>query len=685
MVGLLPYLFALVIANQAALSAHIVQPLSLGQLGLAIAGSLVVWLVACLAINAWVGRRRQHRLLGWWEIASQALILGWFGWLCLGWGWSAAVPGSALALLPFAAALCVHWFCFASAVGGVTGQHWTRRAMLTHQLRFSALPLLIALTVVVDIAEHIALQLTDRVQMVAGVIGLEMLMVGMLVLVPAVLVRLWGAKPLEPGPLRDRLQAACDAMGVRVAQLMRWPVPGGRMYNAAVLGVVPRLRYVLFTDDLLKDLDDRQLMAVLGHELGHARHRHLWLFFLFANVVMSLGWLTQNGQLWLEQHHEFAHLLPTLAIPNDAGGEVGRVIVSLAVLALIWRGVFGFLSRACERQADLAGVRLAGDPTAMEEALKSVARLSGQPEDAPNWRHYTIAERVTFLRRVRDTPATATDHHRRMRFSLALLISVLIASLALNWYLSPTRVNARRGDAQTELTAWQQSDKDLSRALAQADAGDSSELASWYVRAKPPERARLLTLCLEVLEPPKGQLPNDALLYRFRHRFLAFAGIDSGYPGLNLTLDNTLAYCLVAGTTTPGGADIETARKLLPTLEQAAAKPGMGASHHILDTIGCVHFVLGNHQKARDAFAGALSDVAKARDLDPALREHVEGLYRRRLEAATRNANAAGDATPPLPLPLDLPDGGPQAPPATVPAPPPAPAVPPVDALGKHA
>lgn len=647
MFGLLPYLFALVIADQAARSPHLVHPLSLAWLGAAIGGGLTLWLLACLAVNAWVGRRREHRLLGGWDIGAQALLLAGFAWLCLGWGWSAAVPGSTVALLPFVAGLCLHWFCFAGAVRGITGQPWTRRAMLAHQVRFSALPLLVGLTVVVDIAEYIAVRLDGRAQMTVGVVALLALMVSMLVLVPPLLVRLWGGRPLEPGPLRDRLQAACDAMGVRVAELMRWPVPGGRMYNAAVLGVVPRLRYLLFTDDLLRDLDDRQLLAVLGHELGHARHRHLWLFMLFAIVVMSLFWLAQNAQ--------FAGLLPTLPLPSDARGELGQVVTSLAVLALIWRGVFGFLSRGCERQADLAGVALVGDPGAMESALKSVARLSGQPEDAPNWRHYTIAERVAFLRRVRDNPATANHHHRRMRFSLVLLFCVLIASLALNWYLSPARMQARRGDPQAALTELRQRDRDLGHALEQADNGDPRELATWYARAEPPERAQVLGLCLELLEPPEGQPPNDALIYRYRHRFIAFVGIDSGIPLLNLQLDNTLAYGLMAGTPAPTEEDRALARRLLPRLEEAVTQPGLPfATHAFQDTIGCVHFVLGNHQKARDAFAGALSDLAKDRAITDEERRFVEDIYRRRLEAAT--SNAAG-ASVPLPLTIERPSG----------------------------
>jgi len=645
MIGLLPYFFALVIAQQAALSKHLIHPLDATGLALAIAGSLAVWLLACLAINAWIARSGRHGLLVGWEIGAQGLILAWFGWLCLGWGWSAAVPGQALALLPFAAALAVHWFCFAAAVRGVTGQHWTRGGMLLHQLRFSALPLLLGLTLIFDVAEYIATRLTNRNEMVLGVIGLEVLMVLLLVLMPVVLVRLWGGKPLEAGPLRDRLQAACDAMGVRVAQLMRWPVPGGKMYNAAVIGVVPRLRYLLFTDDLLKDLDDRQVLAVLGHELGHARHGHLWLFFLFTNVVLSLGWLAQNMQ--------YSGWIPSLPLPADAGQEVATVVTSLLVLALIWRGLFGFLSRACERQADLAGAQLVGDPTVMEEALKSVARLSGHPETAPNWRHYSIAERVEFLRRVRDNPDLAKAHHRHMRFSLVLLLAVLVASLALNWYLSPNRAGARRIDVRSELADWQARDRDLASALDKADQQDPRELAKWYARASKPERRALLALCLAMLDPPAGQPVNDALLYRYRHRFLAFAGIDSGSIELNLQLDNTLAYALVAGTPTPSETDLEQARKLLPGLEQAITRPMLGPIHPIQDTIGCVHFVLGNHQKARDAFAGALSNLAKDRTLKPDERDRGERLYRRRLEAATRNTEGGGQ---PIPLPLDLPE-----------------------------
>lgn len=638
MFALLPYLFALVIAEGAGADGQrAVWPLAgWNAVGPALAGTLVGWALLCAVANRLVARTRRHSAMAAWDWVAQGLMLAWFAWLCLGWGWARWAPGQAVTVLPFAAMLCVHWFFLAVSARGVSGQPWTRGGMLLHQLRFSALPLLMGLTVLTDLARLVEARISTPVEVVLGVIGLELMMLLVLVLVPALMVRMWGARPLPPGPQRDRLVAACDAMGVRVRQVMRWPVPGGRMYNAAVLGVAPRLRYVLFTDDLLRDFDERHVLAVLGHELGHARHGHLWLYFLFANVVMSLMWLAHHLH-WLAI--ERGWILPTATAPV---GGFGDVIIGILALVLIWRIVFGWLSRGCERQADLAGATLAGEAAAMEEALKTVARLSGQPENAPNWRHYSIAERVDFLRRVHADPTVATRHHRRMRFSLILLLVVMAGSLALNWYLNPRTRAAGSSDPRADIQRWQQRDGDLATALARADAGEPRELAAWFQRANVREREALAVLHLEMF----GRRDADAvLLYRQRHRLTAMSGIDTGDPFLNLEIDNFLAYVLVASPEPPTKADLGLAQRLLPALEQSvAATP----NNHIYDTIGCVHYQLGHHAKARDAFANALDQLARDRRIPDDDRATRESLYRQRLSAAT--AAATGERVVPLPL-----------------------------------
>ncbi|HEX3132472.1 MAG TPA: M48 family metalloprotease, partial [Planctomycetota bacterium] len=174
-------------------------------------------------------------------------------------------------------------------------------------------------------------------------------------------------------------------------------------------------------------------------------------------------------------------LLPLLSevvpLANDQLKEVAELAAVMLMIAVLWRVAFGYLSRACERQADLAGAELAGDPQVMCDALKSVAHLSGQGENEPSWRHYTIAQRVAFLQAVRQRPELATWHHHLVRMMRHGLILVIIALLLAASYLFDPRREAMTGDPQQVLNEWVKTDRELGEALAAADRGDHLPLA----------------------------------------------------------------------------------------------------------------------------------------------------------------------------------------------------------------
>ncbi|MBA3709378.1 MAG: M48 family metalloprotease [Planctomycetes bacterium] len=429
MFGLLPLLFALAIVessfhNERLLFEwrHWLAPLAL---------SLAAWLALCESVVRVLARVRDRRWLDRWDVVAQCLVLMWFAWLCYRFHWVREVKAYTPAILPWVVMQAVHWWSMAAAMRTVGGHPWTRRGLLMHHIRFGMLPMLIMLPVF-DLCNaatlrfgvqewfiaHIGLQMT----MVIGSLALGLAVVGIL---PAFLVRMWRAEPLADPALARVLSEACAQMKVGVRAIMLWPVPGGKVYNAAVLGVVPRFRYVLFTEDLLKDFDVRLLLAVLGHELGHARHRHLFVYLIFAIATLLASFLLSKPATALVAH------LPggTRLLPDVQTG-----IATVALLALKWRLIFGYLSRACERQADLAGAELVGDARVMQRALREVARLSGQAENAPSWRHYTIAQRVAFLERVAEDPAVGARHHRlvsRVTYALILIVLALATVVAI--------------------------------------------------------------------------------------------------------------------------------------------------------------------------------------------------------------------------------------------------------------
>src|SRR5205807_2026386 len=114
---------------------------------------------------------------------------------------------------------------------------------------------------------------------------------------------------------------------------------------------LPWLRYVFLSDRLLDDLTPDEVEAVFGHEVGHVRHGHLLYYALFLSLslaVLGLGW--ELGDLLLTAGTETA---VTHSTDGDAWSMVPQVLLAGAYVFM----AFGFLSRRCERQADVYGCR----------------------------------------------------------------------------------------------------------------------------------------------------------------------------------------------------------------------------------------------------------------------------------------------------------------------------------------
>ena len=699
MFGLLPLLFALTIAETSTRVETPFAPLASWSLQIGAVGvSLLLWLVLGEIASRLIATGGHRRWLSRWDWCVQGLILGWYAWVCYGWGWASlgqvfGVKLFLVALAPWVLMQAVHWWTLTVAVRRVSGHHWSRFGLVLQQFRFGVLPMLLILPVF-DIGAVIAVRYDLERLWFAGPWGALLamylaqgVMVLLLLVLPLALLPLWGAQRMPAGEMQRLMLRACERLGVRVAGLMRWPMSGGRVYNAAVIGMLPRLRYVLFTDDLMRDLPAPQVMAVLGHELGHARHGHLWVYVLFANAGLLFSFLLREpfAALLLPLFNQVLPAVGLTLLPSQVKA-LAEVAAILLMLVVMWRLAFGVLSRACERQADLAGAELVGDPQVMCDALKSVAHLSGQGEDEPSWRHYTIAQRVAFLQAVRQRPEIATWHHhlvRMMRHGLILLIIALL--LAVLYLLDPQRA-ALTGDPQPALAEWAARDQKLNEAMQAADQGDHLPLAVWLNRAENEQRELFGNYVHNQIAKDIGvdaegdRRFDDRPLYRWRYRLMAFQDIVTGNPTLDVILDNALAFGLVAGTTEPTATDLQIARTILPRLiKHVATAEG---DHGVHDTIGCVYFVLGDFGKAVTSFEAVLKgfehenarnsatwfSAEKAKRQEAKQRTHLQSLYRQRLDAARSNAARMAAGTAPddpgmLPLPRDL--GQPRPEPST--------------------
>ena len=145
---------------------------------------------------------------------------------------------------------------------------------------------------------------------------------------------------LPDSPLRRRLDALCQRSGVRYHDVLLWKTDHN-MGNAAVMGFIPRFRYILLSDLLLERMPDEEIEAVFAHEMGHIVHRHMAWYVVFV-VVLTL--LNVGPGRWL------AEGLTRLG----ASGQQLVVFLAWITKFLI---LFGFISRRFERQADVYAAR----------------------------------------------------------------------------------------------------------------------------------------------------------------------------------------------------------------------------------------------------------------------------------------------------------------------------------------
>ena len=170
--------------------------------------------------------------------------------------------------------------------------------------------------------------------------------------------------------------------------------------NAYFSGFGPAKRVVFF-DTLLAKLNGAEVEAVLAHELGHFKHRHITkrIVLMFAMSLAGfalLGWLAQQPAFYLG-----LGVAPNLGAPNDA----------LALMLFLLAGpVFGFFvtplashfSRRDEFQADAYARAQASGPDLSSALLKlhedNAGTLTPDPVYARfYYSHPPAAERLAAL------------------------------------------------------------------------------------------------------------------------------------------------------------------------------------------------------------------------------------------------------------------------------------------------
>ena len=153
--------------------------------------------------------------------------------------------------------------------------------------------------------------------------------------------------------------------------------------NAFATGRDPKHAAVACTQGLLNMMTDEEIAGVLGHELGHVKHRDILIGTVAATFAGAISYVSK-----------FAMYMPIGNTDENGNRRSNPLGLILMILAPIAASVIQMtISRRREFLADRFGGEIAGNPLYLRDALAKLESYSGQiqmNQKNPSYSHMFI-------------------------------------------------------------------------------------------------------------------------------------------------------------------------------------------------------------------------------------------------------------------------------------------------------
>ena len=216
--------------------------------------------------------------------------------------------------------------------------------------------------------------------------------------------------PLAKADLEAEVRQLLEKAGAHAGKVLQVDASRRSGHSNAYFTGIGKVKRVVLFDTLIEQLDNKELLAVLAHELGHWRCGHIrqqliksqvvalfscWLAFTVLNNQILPGWLG------LEQL-SFAGQVLVL-------GWLGSLV------GFFWTPLSSWWSRRHERQADQFAINMVGSGQELATGLVKLARENLSNLFPHPWyvafyySHPSLVERVLWLQRGRVSLKTFAD------------------------------------------------------------------------------------------------------------------------------------------------------------------------------------------------------------------------------------------------------------------------------------
>ena len=200
--------------------------------------------------------------------------------------------------------------------------------------------------------------------------------------------------PLEEGELKTDIEKMMESVGLKSDGVFSLDASKRDSRLNAYFGGLGKSKRVVLFDTLIEKLTNKELLAVLGHELGHFSHGDIWKNIAMMGVLLFLSFFLLGN-------------LPTslffeMGIEPNAGVEIAMMMLLLPLISFVFTPIMSFVSRHNEYSADEFGSKLGGKENLVSALMKLVEENKSFPKSHPlfaffYYTHPPVLERLKEL------------------------------------------------------------------------------------------------------------------------------------------------------------------------------------------------------------------------------------------------------------------------------------------------
>lgn len=181
-----------------------------------------------------------------------------------------------------------------------------------------------------------------------GALGCCLLQVILIWLYPKLILPLFNKlTPLEEGTLKTRLEALAQKVGFKSAAIQVLDSSKRSTHSNAYCSSIGKIQHIVLFDTLLKNFTDEEIEAILAHEIGHYKRKHIQKILTIFSISTLLGLKFCDVLLqtdWLAEQFGLTTTTPLLLL---------ILLSTFLSLFLYWfKPITNYFSRKYEYEAD---------------------------------------------------------------------------------------------------------------------------------------------------------------------------------------------------------------------------------------------------------------------------------------------------------------------------------------------